>query len=371
MQNFGMNIIETQHNDKTDLVPAIVVRNKPLQSYIEEFGIGQGQLKMIEDYRSLLAQKQILQDQLPKIYSSTKALRKMEKNFTKDIEFQLLDVILKIRQIEKHIDYSALLVSNLNSVSVIDEKTSWKTIKKIPGPFVVRAMASKNFINYAKEYGYDFIFLENGYFGNYKNLVNEKSKKQWQRICINELQQENILSVPDDRWKNLVDADNRLKWPGWKKNGSKILLVAPSRKPCEFYGQNVNRWKDETISQIKKFTDREIVIREKASRFDRTQTKTIYESLDDDIYCVVTYQSIAAVEAIAYGIPVFALAPSAARKLSLDDLSMIETPFYPDPDLVHKWCCSLAYGQFSISEIFDGTAWKMVLENKERETINC
>lgn len=364
-----MNTIINQENN--NLVPTVIVRNKPLESYIEEFGIGQGQFKMIKDYRNLLDKKSELESQLPEVYSSTKALKKMQKHFEKDIEFQLLDINLKIRQIEKHIDYSALLVSNLDQVVPIDENTSWRTVKKTSGPYIVRAMASKRFINYAKEKHQDFIFLENGYFGNYKSSINQKSKKQWQRICINECQQESILDVPDDRWKNLVDVDERLKWPGWKKNGSKILLVAPSKKPCEFYGQDVATWKKETIEQIQKFTDREIVIREKASRFDRTQTKTIYEALDDDIFCTVTYQSIAAVESIAYGIPVFALAPSAAKKMSLNDLSLIEQPFYPDPDLVHKWCSSLAYGQFSITEIFNGIAWDMVLENMTRETIDC
>jgi hypothetical protein len=177
--------------------------------------------------------------------------------------------------------------------------------------------------------------------------------------------------VPEDRWTNLVKSDPRLRWPGWKKSGSKILLVVPSSKPCQYYNQNVTKWKADTIAEIKKHTDREIVVREKASRNDRTQKKTIYEALDEDVFCMVTYQSIAAVESVAYGIPVFALAPSAAKQMSLSDLTKIDTPCYPDPDLVHKWCCSLAYGQFSMEEMLYGDAWRIIQENLKRDKISC
>ena len=297
------------------------------------------------------------------------AQREMALDYVKSYSPHIKDSKL-FQQVKKQLDYCAIFTASLPKVDTLDSKSTPEDLAKSHGPYVVRAMASKTAIDHAIATGQDYIFLENGYFGNYKNDVNEKSKKIWHRACINELQQEAILHVPDDRWQRLIRDDNKLKWQGWKKQGSKILVVMPSSKPCKYYNEDPNVWKAQTISEIKKHTDREIVIREKASRIDRTQKKTIYEALDDDVFCMVTYQSIAAVESIAYGIPAFTLAPSAAKQVSLQDLSKIEAPYYPDEELVHKWASSLAYGQFNLEEMLNGYAWHTLMENKTRETIS-
>lgn len=369
------------------MIPTIVVRNNPSPKYID-IGPGPGQRQQVLDLiqfekqlYELQQQKNLLSKELQiqkKVNTESKESRKEQKTLIKNLEvkelqlnFKIYELVENIKPIKKHIDYCALLTATLPDVQIIDSLSNSKHIASTTGPYVVRAMATKKLMEHARRNGDDYVFLENGYFGNYKNSVNKKSKKQWHRICVNEMQQESILKVPDDRWRNLVHDDCRLSWPGWKKNGSKILLVIPSSKPCDYYNQNVEQWKTKTINEIKKHTDREIVVREKASRTERTQKKTIYEALDEDIFCMVTYQSIAAVEAVAYGIPVFTLAPSAAKHVGLQDLSKIETPYYPDPELVYQWCCSLAYGQFSMEEMLNGTAWRMVWENQEREKISC
>jgi len=120
-------------------------------------------------------------------------------------------------------------------------------------------------------------------------------------------------------------------------------------------------WKvEETVNTIKKYTDRPIEIRDRVkSRQDRVITNTLKEALDDDVHALVTFNSNAATEAILYGYPAFTLSPThAAKPVSLQDLSMIETPAYPDEGLVRAWASHLAYGQFHISELKDGTAWR-------------
>jgi hypothetical protein len=248
------------------MTPTIVVRNLPIEGYTH-LSQGEAQRQMVLQYKKYM---------------------KSRERFSKQF-------IFIIRTLEKNIDYTALFTASLPAVNLLNLDDPDELINKSKGPYVVRAMASKRMIDHAIATNQDYIFLENGYFGNYKHDRNAKSKKIWHRVCMNELQQEEILKVNSDRWDQLLSVDEKLKWTGWKKDGGKILLVVPSIKPCLYYNQDVETWKRETIEEIKKYTNREIVIREKGSRTERTQHQTIYQALDDDIFCVVTYQSIAAV----------------------------------------------------------------------------
>jgi hypothetical protein len=60
------------------------------------------------------------------------------------------------------------------------------------------------------------------------------------------------------------------------------------------------------------------------------------------------------------GVPVFTLAPSAAGPVGLQDLTQIETPYYPDQDKLYAWASSLAYSQFHIDEMKSGKVWKIL-----------
>jgi hypothetical protein len=102
-----------------------------------------------------------------------------------------------------------------------------------------------------------------------------------------------------------------------------------------------------------------IVVRHKGSRSQR-HSNSIYDVLDSGIFATVAFNSIAAMESIAYGIPAFVAVPCAATPLALTDVSQISTPFYPDESLVQQHCASLAYGQFTGEEIANGTAWKLL-----------
>lgn len=237
--------------------------------------------------------------------------------------------------------------------------------KDIQIPIAFRGITKRNLIHTCWDLGRDFYFMDTGYFANYATKTNPKAVKRWHRIIKNNVQHLGpIEDRPSDRWKFLQNEFPRLKWQGWKKNGRAILVVTPSEKPCKFYGINAAEWIDETVKTLKKYTDRPIVVRTKAKiRLQRSLYYTVYDQFDEDnIFALVTYNSIAATEAIAYGIPSFTLAPNAASSLCLDDLSKIETPFYPDADLVHKWCCYLSYGQFNNEELADGTAWRIFNE---------
>jgi hypothetical protein len=198
-----------------------------------------------------------------------------------------------------------------------------------------------------------FYYVDTGYFGNEKTPSNPNGWKYWHRIVKNDLQHGEIIPRPADRWAKF----NR-KFNPWKKTGSKILIAAPDEKPCKFYGTSQEQWVRDTIVEIKKYTDRPVEVRQRSpSRKDRISTNTLQQALDDDTFVLVTFNSVAAVESVFHGIPAFTLAPSnAASPVSLNDLSQIENPYYPDSDKLYAWACHLAYGQFHVSELKDGSA---------------
>ena len=57
--------------------------------------------------------------------------------------------------------------------------------------------------------------------------------------------------------------------------GGPILLVTPSEKPCQFYNIDKNTWLEETKTELRKHTDRPIIVREKGLRPDRIKDNSV------------------------------------------------------------------------------------------------
>lgn len=227
-------------------------------------------------------------------------------------------------------------------------------------PIVLRGILKHKIMKRCWKDSRDFYYIDTGYFGNERTSSNPNGWKIWHRIVKNNLQHGEIIARPNDRWKQFNKTFNP-----WKKTGRKILVAAPDEKPCKFYGIDREQWLRETAETIKKYTDRPVEIRERAAkRIDRTVHNTLQSALDDDVFALVTFNSVAAVESIFHGIPVFTLAPAnAASPVSLQDLSLINDPYYPDQDKLYAWACHLSYGQFHISELKNGSA-RRILENE-------
>lgn len=218
--------------------------------------------------------------------------------------------------------------------------------KKHLGPLVVRGLAKRKLIRQAVSLGRDYYYIDTGYIGNGK-------KKVWHRVVKNGVQHASIVDRPSDRFERLG-----IRMKNWNKDGRKILLCPPSEKSMVFYGESLDVWMKKIVKQIKSHTDRPIVFRYKpATRSERVSGNTIESALMDDVFCLVTYNSITATEAVFNGIPAFTLAPNAASPVCLQNLSQIEKPIYPDRE---AWVNHLAYGQFTVQEMIDGTAWKIL-----------
>ena len=233
--------------------------------------------------------------------------------------------------------------------------TDWKTIyeglaDRDSRPIVFRGITKRHIYDWCKSNNRDFYFIDTGYFGNGKS-------KLWHRVTKNDMQYCGEL-------RN-VKADRYIKAHGYTKKftpGSKILLCPPSDKAMNFYGEDLDTWMQKTLAEIRKHTDREIIVREKKTRKERVFDDTIQQALQDDIHCLVTYNSIAAVEALMEGKPAFVLGQNAASPLCSNDLSKIENPVYPSLDEVMYLLSNLAYHQYTQAELQTGQAWKLIQE---------
>jgi hypothetical protein len=226
-------------------------------------------------------------------------------------------------------------------------------------PIILRGILKHKIMKQCWRDGRTFYYMDTGYFGNERTSRNPNGWKYWHRIVKNDLQHGEIIARPDDRFRKF-----NKKFTPWKKDGRKILVAAPDEKPCKFYGITKDQWLADTVAKIKENTDRPIEIRERAAkRIDRIANDTLQNALDNDVFALVTFNSVAAIESVFYGIPAFTTAPAnAASPVALQDLSKINEPYYPDTDKLYAWGCHLAYGQFHTSEMATGRARNLLEE---------
>ena len=226
--------------------------------------------------------------------------------------------------------------------------TNYDKIESSMTPVVFRGITKSKHMRACEAKGRDYYYIDTGYFGNMR-------KKFYHRITKNAMQ--NIGPVIERPF-------DRLALIGWQKRkfrtGRNILICPPSAKAMDNFGLNLKEWIENTVNTIKANTDRPIVIREKVSRRERSSTDTMEMALERDVHCLVTYNSIAATEAVLLGKPAFTLGPNAAHSVSSDDLTQIDTPYYPTLDEVEAWAAHLSYSQFSEAEMMDGTAWRIL-----------
>jgi hypothetical protein len=167
-----------------------------------------------------------------------------------------------------------------------------------------------------------------------------------------------VSDVPGDRWEALklnkpfqMDGDNLPGLPHpWNKNGDHIVVAHTLSDYWDLRGLPRD-WSFKIADELRLYTKRPIIVRDKESKLP------LHKELRG-AHALVTHGSIAAVEAIALGYPVFVDPESAAAPMGLTQLTLIEQPVYPDDRL--PWLHSLAYHQFNENELCDGTLWRLI-----------
>lgn len=232
-----------------------------------------------------------------------------------------------------------------NGVLVSAQQAS---LPNVNNPLCIRGMKFQSAVRQCWDSGRTFYYIDNGYFGNLRTKV-------WFRIIKNHVHDiRPIIERPGDRLK-LCEYNLKKFYPG-----KKILIAPPSVKSFALWHIDQEQWLADTIAEIKKHTDRPIVVRDKRPRADRLKEDTMEEALADDIHCLVTYNSVAAVEAVMMGKPAITLGPNAAGVVCSNSLSKIENPRIPTYDERDAWLRHLSYCQFTFTEMSDGTAWRIL-----------
>jgi lipopolysaccharide biosynthesis glycosyltransferase len=231
--------------------------------------------------------------------------------------------------------------------------STWDREKNSNTPLLIRGLSTncQQAIQHCWDTGRKFYYMDTGYFGNDKH-------KQYHRLTVNHVQHLGpIIERPHDRLKKL-----KYKFVARRKHGSEILICPPSEKVMKFYGMNLDEWINDTITQVKLQTDRKITIRTKPSRSERISTNTIYDALNN-AFCLITFNSIAATEALLYGVPAIALAPNAASVLCNTKIDELNNLYIPKADDIMAFAAHLSYCQFTPREMISGFAWDILNES--------
>ena len=247
-------------------------------------------------------------------------------------------------------------------------------------PRVFRGITRMPTIKQCIDNNIDFYYIDTGYMGCYP-------VKKWQRFSKNNLQVIDHLNykqldfltdvkVLKKRFKDITNIDYDNYKPKRPVEGESILIIPPSLNTIRGLKvmKHMNFDQDHYINfiskEIRKYTDKKIIVRQKPNRKERTLNgKTLPSQLKKDkVHCLIAYNSIAAFEAIQEGYPAITLGPNCANFLTETDFSNIEKPYFADEDKIRQHSLYLSACQFNREEFKNGFAVKMIdrLQNDQK-----
>jgi hypothetical protein len=189
--------------------------------------------------------------------------------------------------------------------------------------------------------GEPYIFFDRAYFGG-GHGTNRL------RVVPNAYQHHWINKRPADRFKK-----TGVELKPWRGDGRHILMVPPGA----------------AIAKLFDFGPLFDLMRERLERSGRPVMVSVkgdpmpLAARLRDCWCVVTWTSNVAVEAICAGVPAFVSRYSAAAPVAgmLDQIEwLMDAPKMPERE---AWANGLAYGEFDLSEIESGYARSVVMQD--------
>lgn len=197
---------------------------------------------------------------------------------------------------------------------------------------------------------YPLWFIDSGY----TNFL--ESNKKWHRIVRNHLHHSEYVEYPADRLSNFRSFPSP-----WRVGGEFILVIEPGAFSAKIFGTEIKSWKLFIENEIKKYSDKRIIFREKTPK--KIRPKLFQELQNEDYYCVVNINSNAATEAIWAGVPIITLDKHISNSVGKGNLSDINN-LYRGP--LGNWLCMLSYNQFTYDELCSGFAVQTIKKYNEK-----
>ena len=172
-----------------------------------------------------------------------------------------------------------------------------------------------------------------------------------------------------DRWKKF---DIKLK--PWKRTGKNIIVCGQHDSSEQWKNlPDMNAWLLEQVAQIKKHTDKNILIRPHprnmmSVKMAGVQTQiprrnpNTYDDTDfvkqlDNAFAVVNHSSNPAMEAVFNGIPVFTSPSSLSYDVANNNYTNMTNPKTPNRE---EWAHKLCHTEWWIDEIKQGVPWERI-----------
>ena len=188
--------------------------------------------------------------------------------------------------------------------------------------------------------------------------------------------------IAQDRSTKVFERNGYDRDINWKQDGDYILLCMQKVGDASLRGADVFAWTEQSVNQIRQYTDKKIIIRPHPLYRKSSQHNTLKEKVlavadvhwqESDVtkpdfrpiaeqlknaWCTVTYSSGTGIDAVINGVPNVACdTGSMAYDVSSKEIAEIENPYRGDKT---EWCNRIAHCQWSIDEFKSGECWEHV-----------
>jgi len=230
----------------------------------------------------------------------------------------------------------------------IDSNAKLERVKKYKissDSFLIRnTNVNENLLVHRVKSKLPFWFIDSGY----TNFV--ETHKKWHRLVINHLHYGKFFDAPVDRLSSF-----KIFPKPWRTGGHAIMIIEPGPFSAAIFGVDVPQWKKSVEIELRKYTDKPIVFREKINKKIR---KNLYQELcDEDYYCVINLNSNAATESLWAGVPAITLDCHITNSVTRNKISDINNLLRPN---LASWLSMLSYSQFTYDELMNGTAYEII-----------
>ena len=246
-------------------------------------------------------------------------------------------------------------------------KKGWQDTQMRPVHFFW-GLAGKN-IPYIKgciERNEEWWYVDNGYLTQQITRYPEPKihdyDKTYFRIVKGSLHTQKGKTGSVERLSKLEQQGIDVKFKGWTDNTDHILLCPSSPTVTQFVNDlSQEEWVESVKSELRQHTDRPIKFRNKPRPGNEWWNTNIKDDLKG-AHCLITNMSLAAVDAVINQVPVLTHSKNVAFNVSINNLPNINKPFKPSREIIDPWLNMLSHNQFTIPEIEDGTAFRILNE---------